>query len=336
MRVLVGAASLVVVVAGLKAAAPLLIPLVIAMFLAVVCFPLVQWLRARRVPTAIAVTLTVLGIFAVFAGPGAVVTAAIRQFIAAAPAYQRELISRYNGAVAWLGERGWDTAFLRDLVDPARIFDVAVGSVSGLVTFLSVGFLIVLVTAFMLAYGAALAGPPHRRGEPRTGDVARIIREVQTYLGVKTVVSLMTGFAAWSWLVIIGVDFALLWGLITFLFNYVPNIGSVIAAVPPIVLALLQLGGTEALLVLAGYIALNQFFGSFVEPYLLGQRLRLAPLAVLVSVIVWGWIWGAAGALLSVPITMALKIGLEHSDEFRWIAQLLEGRRPGATSPADR
>jgi predicted PurR-regulated permease PerM len=102
------------------------------------------------------------------------------------------------------------------------------------------------------------------------------------------------------------------------------------------VLALLQLGGTEALLVLAGYIALNQFFGSFVEPYLLGQRLRLAPLAVLVSVIVWGWIWGAAGALLSVPITMALKIGLEHSDEFRWIAQLLEGQRPGATGTAGR
>jgi predicted PurR-regulated permease PerM len=88
------------------------------------------------------------------------------------------------------------------------------------------------------------------------------------------------------------------------------------------------------LLVLAGYIALNQFLGSFVEPYLLGQRLRLAPLAVLVSVIVWGWIWGAAGALLSVPITMALKIGLEHSDEFRWIAQLLEGQRPGATGTA--
>jgi predicted PurR-regulated permease PerM len=336
MRVLVGAASVVVVAAGLKAAAPLLIPLVIAMFLAVVCFPLVEWLRARRVPTVIAVTLTVLGIFAVFAGPGAVVTAAIRQFIAAAPAYQRELMSRYNGVVAWLGERGWDTVFLQDLVDPARIFDFAVGSVSGLVTFVSVGFLIVLVTAFMLAYGAALAGPPNRRGEPRTGDVARIIREVQTYLGVKTAVSLMTGFVAWSWLVIIGVDFALLWGLITFLLNYVPNIGSVIAAVPPIVLALLQLGGTEALLVLAGYIALNQFLGSFVEPYLLGQRLRLAPLAVLVSVIVWGWIWGAAGALLSVPITMALKIGLEHSDEFRWIAQLLEGQRPGATSTADR
>jgi AI-2 transport protein TqsA len=334
MRVLLGAASFVIVAAGLKAAAPLLIPLVIALFLAVVCFPLVQWLRARRVPTAGAVALTVLGIFAAFAGPGALITAAVRQFVAAAPAYQQQLLGRYDGALVWLRARGVDTAFVRDLIDPGTLFTFTVSSVSGLVTFLSVGVIVVLVAAFMLAYGAALAGPPGSRAEPATGTIARIVSDVQIYLRVKTVVSLITGMVAWSWLVILGVDFALLWGLVTFLLNYVPNIGSVIAAIPPVVLAFLQHGPTTALLVLAGYVALNQVIGSLVEPYLMGKRLRLAPLAVLVSVIVWGWIWGAAGALLSVPITMVLKIGLEHSDDFRPIARLLEGRRPEFAAPA--
>ncbi len=328
MRVLVGAASLVVVAAGLKTAAPLLIPLVIALFIAVVCFPLVQWLRAHYVPTALAVTLTVLGIVAAFSGPGALMAAAIREFVAAAPTYQRQFLNSYDSVLAWLRGHGIETAIFRDVIDPASVFGFAVGSVSGLVTFLSLGFLVALVTAFMLAYGAALAGPPGSRPKAGAGTVARIISEVQVYLGVKTIVSLMTGIVAWSWLEILGVDFALLWGLLTFLLNYVPNIGSVIAAVPPTVLGFLQFGPTTAVLVLGAYIGINQVFGSFLEPYLLGRRLRLAPLAVLVSVVVWGWIWGAAGALLSVPITMVLKIGLENSTDLRWIAHLLEGRRP--------
>ncbi len=334
MRVLVGAACLVVIAAGLKTAAPLLIPLVIALFIAVVCFPLVQWLRAHRVPTALAITLTVMGILAAVSGPGALIAAAIREFVAAAPAYQQQFLSSYDGVLGWLRARGVETAAFRDVIDPASIFSFAVGSVSGLVTFVSLGFLVALVTAFMLAYGAALAGPPGSRPAARTGTVGRIIHEVQVYLGVKTIVSLMTGLVAWSWLEILGVDFALLWGLTTFLLNYVPNIGSVIAAVPPAVLGFLQFGPTTALLVLGGYIGINQVFGSFLEPYLMGQRLRLAPLAVLVSVVVWGWIWGAAGALLSVPITMVIKIGLENSTDFRWIAQLLEGRRPAFRRPA--
>jgi len=327
MRTLVGAASLVVIAAGLKAASALLIPLVIALFTSVVCFPVVQWLRARRVPTVLAVTLTVLGIFALFAGPGAVVTAVIRQFLDAAPAYQEQFVRGYDSALDWLRGRGVDTALLRDAVDPRRIVDVAVGSVSGLLTFLSVGFLIVLFTAFMLGYGAVLAGPPGAQRAGR-GTVARIVSEVQAYLGVKTVVSAMTGLVAWSFLVILGVPFALLWGLLAFLLNYVPNIGSVIAAIPPTLVALAQFGVAQAAVVLGGYVVINQFFGSFLEPYFLGQRLRLAPLAVLVSVVVWGWIWGPVGALLSVPMTMIIKIGLENSAEFRWIAHLLEGRRP--------
>lgn len=328
MRFLLAAAALVVIVAGLREAAPLLIPLVISLFVAVACFPLVQWLRRFGVPAAAAVLITVLAVLAALMGPGALAAAAVRQFVIAAPRYQQQLLQGFDATLGWLGQYDIDTVYLRGLINPGQVFDLTVGTLSGVVTFLSVSLLIVFVSAFMLAYLAALVGPPGASAAATGGPVLRIVREVQVYLLVKTLISLATGLTAWLWLSVLGVDFAMVWGLLTFLLNYVPNIGSVVAAVPPVLLALVQHGSTTAGLVLAGYFGLNALWGTLVEPNLMGRRLRIAPLAVLLSVIVWGWIWGAAGMLLSVPMTMIIKIGLENSQEFSWIADLLEGRRP--------
>ncbi|HUF49110.1 MAG TPA: AI-2E family transporter [Vicinamibacterales bacterium] len=328
MRVLVGAASLVIVVAGLKTAAPLLIPLVIASFLAVACFPLVQWMRARGLPTSLSVALTAITVVLLLVGPVTLVTTAVQQFARSAPSYQQQLAMSYETGLAWLLTQGVDTDVVRQLVDPTQVFGFAVASVSGLVRFASVSLLIALLTVFMLIYGASLAGRPGRGDGSHRGNAARIIREVAVYLRVKTAISLTTGLAAGLLLFALDVDSALLWGLLTFLLNYLPTIGSIIAAVPPVVLAFLQHGSTTALVVLVGYLGINQVLSNIVEPYLTGQRLRIAPLAVLLSVIVWGWIWGPVGALLSTPMTMVIKIGLENSSEFRWVAQLLEGRRP--------
>jgi len=143
---------------------------------------------------------------------------------------------------------------------------------------------------------------------------------------VKTVISFATGVSAGLWVALLGIDFALLWGLAAFLLNYIPTFGSLIAMIPPVLLALVQFGPTRAVIALLGYLGINAVFGNLAEPYLTGRRIGILPLAVLLSVIVWGWMWGAAGMLLSVPITMALKIALEHSsDELRWIAALIEG-----------
>jgi predicted PurR-regulated permease PerM len=328
MRVLVGAASLVIVVAGLKAAAPLLIPLVISSFLAVACFPLVQGMRARGVATGLAVALTAATVVLLLVGPVALVTTAVQEFVRAAPGYQQELLTNYDAALVWLGAQGVDTAVVRELFDPTRLFSVAVANVSGVVRVASLSLLVAILTVFMLIYGTSLAGPPGRTGAGTGGHAARIIREVETYLRVKTAVSLATGGSAGVMLGALGVDFALLWGVLTFLLNYLPTIGSILAAVPPVTLAFLQYGSTTALVVLIGYIVINQVLANVVEPLMTGYRLRVAPLAVVLSVIVWGWIWGPVGALLSTPMTMVLKIGLENSTDFRWVAQLLEGRRP--------
>lgn len=330
MRILLGAASLVILVAGLRAGASLLIPLVFAIFLAVLCYPSVQALQRQRVPGVLAVGLTVVAVLGLLMGPGLLMAAAVRQFVSAAPTYQTRLQQIYDATLVRLrNDFRLDTDLLAGYFDPAIMLDVVVNAFSGLLTLLSVGFLVVFVAAFMLLEGTHRAGRPAVPGQGGQ-SLARIIRDMQIYLQVKTLVSLATGIAAGAWLAILGVDFALLWALTAFLLNYIPNLGSIAAAIPPALVALVQYGPSHMGLVLLGYLAINALLGTMLEPVLLGRQLKLSPLAVFLAVIVWGWIWGLAGALLAMPMTMALKIVLEQSKEFSWVAKLLEAKSSAA------
>ena len=139
---------------------------------------------------------------------------------------------------------------------------------------------------------------------------------------IKTWVSLATGALA-AVLCYVGLDFALLWGLLAFLLNYIPNIGSIVAGLPPLLLAIVQLGPLEATLIAAGYLAINNILGNFIEPRFMGQGLGLSTFAVLVSLVFWGWVLGPVGMLLSIPLTMAVKIAMEGRPETLWIAIML-------------
>jgi predicted PurR-regulated permease PerM len=128
---------------------------------------------------------------------------------------------------------------------------------------------------------------------------------------------------------VVGVDFPVLWGVLAFFLNYVPNIGSIVAAIPPTLLALLGLGGGASFAILTGYVVINNVLGNIVEPRVMGQGLGLSPFAVLLSLVFWGWVLGPIGMLLSIPLTMAVKIAMESGDQTRWIAVLLG---PGAAA----
>lgn len=326
MRVLVGLASLVVIGAGLRATSAFMIPLVLALFLALLSFPLVRLLQRLRIHAVAAVLLTVVIVLAALVGPGVLIVAAVRQFASAVPIYEAQLRQITASTFDWLRENNIDTNALTTFVDPARALELILATLSGVVTLLSVAFLVVIISAFVLIEAANIF--EWRQGilsAHQHQTLAKFMGDLQTYLWVKSGVSLGTGFAAWGWCTFLGVDFALLWGLLAFLLNYIPTFGSLVAAMPPTLLALIQFGPGTSALTVAGYVGINLGFGSLLEPTLLGHRLRLSPLVVLLSVILWGWIWGIAGALLSVPMTMAIKIGLEQSDQSRWIAQLMEG-----------
>ena len=159
--------------------------------------------------------------------------------------------------------------------------------------------------------------------------MAKVVTEVQTYLGIKTVISLVTGIVLGGWAYVMGLDFPILLGLTAFLLNYIPTVGSILAAIPAVLLSIILVGTAgHALLVTLGYVVVNLLIGSIIEPNLMGRRLGLSTLVVILSLLFWGWAWGPLGALLSVPLTVILKIWLENTTDLRWVAVLLDKSSP--------
>lgn len=321
-------AGVVVVVAGLQLAAPLMVPLVTAVFITVVSMPAVRWLMARRVPRGIAIMLAVLLDLAVLFGLGGLVGGSLNEFYNRVPYYQThlsELVLRY---AEWVDHHGLqvDSARIGDAVDQAQVMTVVADLFQRVSALVSKALLVALLVLFMLFE----AGPWRMKMvyvlHSPTQDLPRFAnaaRELQTYLLVKTGLSVVTGALCGAWVAICGVDFALLWGLLAFLLNYIPTLGMFIATIPPVAVALIQFGPGGALLVLAGYLVINFTLGNFVEPRIMGRALGLSPLVVFLSMVFWGWLWGPVGALLAVPLTMMIKILAANTEDLRWAAVLL-------------
>ena len=151
----------------------------------------------------------------------------------------------------------------------------------------------------------------------------KITENIKHYLALKTLLSLATGCCVTVMLLMIGVDYAILWGIIAFLLNYIPNIGSIIASVPAVLLAFVQFGPGKAAAVAVGYLAINMLFGPILEPKIMGRGLGLSTLVVFMSLVFWGWVLGPVGMLLSVVLTMIVKIAMESRDDTRWLGILL-------------
>ena len=229
-----------------------------------------------------------------------------------------------------------------DMIDPgfamglvANLFNALRGVLTNVfLIFFTVIFILLEASSFGTKVEAAFGKSAASLERPRL-----FLVNLGRYLGIKTVVSLVTGFLAWLLTWSIGLDFPLLWGMLAFLLNYVPTIGSIIAAVPAVLLALVQLGVPEAMATTVGFVAINISFGNFIEPRLMGYGVGISPLVVFVGLIVWGWIFGPVGMLLSVPLTMTLKLALESDESTRWIAILLGSERDAQheieTGPAE-
>ncbi len=323
------AASFVVVVAGLRAAADLLLPVLAALFLSILSLPLLAWFRRRRVPSPLAVVLTMAVAILLIGGIGGLIGGSVGQFVGAAPVYQERLNALAGRFASWLQGHGLDTSRIFDPshFDAGMVMNFISGTLNGIVSLVSNAVLVLLTMAFILAEAV---GFPEKISSAFGADPAiaertrRIVREVQRYLAMKTLVSLATGALVAAWLAVLGVDFALLWGLVAFLFNYIPNLGSILAGIPAVLLSLVQFGIGRTIAVIAGYVVVNFVLGNLVEPWLLGRRLGLSTLVVFLSLLFWGWVWGPLGMLLSVPLTVIVKIMLENTDDLRWVAVLLD------------
>jgi predicted PurR-regulated permease PerM len=322
------AAGFVIVVAGLKAAAPIVVPILLGLFLAVLSLPLQSWLE-RRMPAALAVSCTILAGALVLFVAGLVLTASLGDLAAAAPIYQVRVQRLADNTLGWLQERGlvppeWTS---RNLLTLAPVFDLLGGTLLGVASLVSSAVLVLLTMVFTLLEAAGFPAKLHAafgRPQEERRRFTRATREVQRYLGIKTLMSLLTGLLLGGWVAVLGLDFPLLWGFVAFLFHYIPNIGALLAAVPAVLLAVIQFGSGGAALVALGYLVVHMVIGNFAEPMLMGRRLGLSTLVVFLSLVVWGWILGPVGMFLSVPLTMAAKIVLENTRGLRWAAVLLD------------
>lgn len=335
-KVVVLLSVIAVVLTGwaLKATYYVTMPLAFAFFLALLVHP-IQSALETRLPGQLhrlSLVLTMLVIIGVLAlGLGAIWFSA--QVVAAElPQYFERLQTQWTGLSNWARAHNvpipQSAAELGGLGE--RLGGFFAGIVGSLWSMLAIIVLIFFLVLLMLLEASTWnrklrAALPDGESETWRETVDVVARKVRRYLLVRTVVSVISGVATGLWLWLLGVDFAFFWGLLTFLLNYVPNIGSIVAVIPPSLLALLQFGVGWALLVIAGLAVMDQILGNFLDPRLQGRSLNVSPLVVLVSVIFWGWVWGIVGTLLAVPLTVTLIIICAHVPALKPLALLLSG-----------
>ena len=336
-RVLVSIASFVVVVAGLKAAQSLVVPFLLSVFIAVICAPPLNWLRKKGVPTALAILVVITVLAALGVALIALVGNSVDDFLKNLPSYQERLRGQMTGTLSWLEEKGVFASggALEKHFNPQAAMSYFAAFLNGLGGMFSNAFLILLTVIFILVEASgfptkvkAISGESNASLE----NLNKVVDDIRRYMAIKTWISLFTGILITLWLIVLGVDYAILWGLLAFLLNFVPNIGSIIAAVPTMVLAFVQLGTASALYTALGYLVVNTLVGNLIEPRFMGRGLGLSTLIVFLSLVFWGWVLGPVGMLLSVPLTMTVKIALESAEDTRWIAILIGSDLPPTPS----
>jgi predicted PurR-regulated permease PerM len=215
---------------------------------------------------------------------------------------------------------------LYDYVDPTFIMQSVANTISAFGNVLTNYFLILFIVMFTLLEAAGFSNKlkiAFNNTDQSIATFHRFSENMNKYLTIKTFISMITGLLVYISLSLINLDHAIMWGLIAFFLNYIPNIGSIIASIPAIIIALIQLNFYYALLVALIYLVINVVMGSIIEPRYLGKELGLSTLIIFLSLVFWGWLLGPVGMLLSVPLTMVVKIWLESNDDSKWIAVML-------------
>ena len=321
-------AAIAIVVFFLQAAASFMAPVLLAAFIAVIATPPLRWLQRKRVPKWLA--LAVIIFFLLEAGSILILvfTGELEGFRDGLPGYQRRLVLLNEQLGGWLENAGVDNAreALNDIFDPVKavgLVRVVLANISG--TF-GTGLMVLLAVVFMLLEASGLSAKLKKAfnlTEEADTRLRRVSSAINRYMVIKSLASLTTALVIWTWLWILGIDFAVLWAILAFLFNFIPFVGAILMTIPPVLLALIQTDLLTALLVALGCLVANTVIGSILEPRIMGRGLGISTLAVFLSLLFWGWVLGTVGVFLAVPLTMVLIIVLEASPQTRPIAILL-------------
>ncbi len=333
LKIMLIIASFVIIIAGMKAAKDILVPFLFSVFISIITSSLLYWLNRKKIPMVVSLLIVSLCVFGAVFLLVLLFKSSFNDFTQALPLYQEKLDSLIRNISILLGRFDIDLSEkqIMEYIDPGAAMRFVSLILSNLKGLLSNAFLIMLTVVFILFEAATLPSKMNSalRGSRFTYDhIKEIMENINHYMVIKTYMSLATGILVWLWLTVLGVDYPVLWGLLAFMFNFVPNIGSIIAAIPAILLASIQVGYGTALLTAGGYILVNVGISNFTEPRFMGSGLGISTLVVFLSLIFWGWVLGPVGMVLSIPLTMTMKIALSCFEETSWISTLL-GAGPG-------
>jgi AI-2 transport protein TqsA len=310
-RLLIGTAAFVVIAAGIREAAELLNSILLAMLLTVTVVPAFDALRRRGVPKGLAVVLTSLllaGVLVVLLG---LLGLSGTRLIQVLPHYQERALALRGGLEALLLAWGIESEriFSSELVDPNRLLGLAAGFLSGLGQVLSQALLLILIVAFFLAERGIRDQTFHPGG-----TAARVARDVRQYLVITALSGLGFSLLAYVLMLAVGTDLPLVWAVLAFIMNFVPNVGIILAVIPPVLLTVLELSWQRALVVLAVFLALNFVVDNLIKPRFMQSGLDVPPIVGLLSLVVWAYLLGPIGTLLALPLTIAIRRVLEDAD----------------------
>ena len=328
LKIVIMLGMLMIILTGVRFAADIIVPFILALFIAVILNPLVQRMVRLRIPRVLAISLLISIIIVAMVLLVAYLGTSLNELARTLPTYRSSLATPLLQIEPWLQRAGIEVSVeeLLKYIDPNAAMTIVTSLLAQLSNAMTSIFLLFLTVVFMLLEVPQLpAKLQHIMVRPveGMGAIQRALDSVSRYLVLKTAISLVTGLVVWGMLAALDVRFAFVWGLLAFALNYIPNIGSVLAAIPPIPQVLVFSGLYDALILLAGYLVINLVFGNILEPRIMGRGLGLSTLVVFLSLIFWGWLLGPVGMLLSVPLTIIVKIGLEQTAGGQSIAVLL-------------
>jgi len=320
-------ACVIIILAGLKTASPIVVPFLLSLFIAIVLSPAYNFFNKKGLPNGFSLLIVISFLILFFVLVGKLLGSSVVEFNANLDFYTKQLTSNFHGVVEVAQSFGISVPEedLQNIFNPKIIMGFATNILQGMSSLVTNGFVILLTVVFMLLESDVFVDKMTYISSKSSANthINTILTQIKEYMVLKALISLLTGFIIYMGLLLIGTDYPFLWAVLAFMLNFIPNIGSIIAAVPAVLLTLVGVDAISAVMVATLYIVVNVVIGSIIEPKIMGNGLGLSTLVVFLSLIFWGWLLGIVGMLLSIPLTIMAKITLNANDDTRWIAVLL-------------
>lgn len=324
-------ACAVIIIFGLKYASSIITPILLAFVLSNIFLPLQRFMISKGVKRWLALTIVLVLMLLVMGLLIVITIASITQFINRIPIYQRDLQITINAVYAWLLTLPYDISDLLNLpnLDVQQMISLSVNVLTTILDAFSNWVVVVILVAFMLADFANLDERLEAafKNSNQIKDIIDMTNSLRHYVSLTTYIGIVTGIADAVLLLILGVDFAILWGLLGFLMNYIPNIGIIVSMIPPAVLAFLAFGWQKALIVIIGFWLINIIIENIIKPNVMGEDLNISPLFIMLSLVLWSFVLGPMGTILAVPMTLIVsQLILKRSEETQWLAVLMSAK----------